>query len=363
MTQTFDDWSGTANNNITVGSGAVDIDEGCAPGNVNNGMREIMAACVYSAGMAGLSGSGSRPSGTQANQFWTDTATAGAPKIYWYDGTDNILFATVSNSGNTITLSSSVSTSLELVNDTSPQLGGDLDLNGNGIIFPGATITDVTGADTLVVSGTAGTSGDFAIWNADGDLVDGPTPTGADDGVVTGTAGTSGNVAIWNSDGDLVDGGTTPGGGFSSQLLHVQDQKTATDGGDFTSGAWRTRTLNTTVTNEISGASRSSNVIALPAGTYYIEARAPCYSTSSGNPHKAKLRNTSDSTDVLIGSSGGGQDAQTDSIIKGRFTIAGAKNFEIQHQIGTTQSTNGFGISGGFSVTDVYTQVFIWKVG
>ncbi len=57
--------------------------------------------------------------------------------------------------------------------DTTPQLGGDLDPNGNGIAFTGATVTDVTGADTLLVSGTAGTSGNVAMWNADGDLVDG----------------------------------------------------------------------------------------------------------------------------------------------------------------------------------------------
>lgn len=34
--------------------------------------------------------------------------------------------------------------------------------------------------------------------------------TGADANAVTGTAGTSGNVAIWNSDGDIVDGGVAP---------------------------------------------------------------------------------------------------------------------------------------------------------
>lgn len=63
-----------------------------------------------------------------------------------------------------------------IVEDTTPQLGGDLDLNGHGIAFPGATVTDVTGADTTAVSGTAGTDGNLAQWNADGDLVDGPTP-------------------------------------------------------------------------------------------------------------------------------------------------------------------------------------------
>lgn len=63
-----------------------------------------------------------------------------------------------------------------------------------------------TGVDDDIVSGTAGTDGNLAKWNVDGDLVDGPTPTGADAGVVTGTAGTDGNLGQWNADGDLVDG-------------------------------------------------------------------------------------------------------------------------------------------------------------
>ena len=41
-----------------------------------------------------------------------------------------------------------------------------------------------TGADLAVVTGTAGTSGDLAQWNVDGDLVDGPTPP---TGTIVGT--------------------------------------------------------------------------------------------------------------------------------------------------------------------------------
>lgn len=45
---------------------------------------------------------------------------------------------------------------------------------------------------------------------------------------------------------------TGTGNPFGAQLFHVQDQKASgTSGGTFTSGADRTRTLNTTVTNEI----------------------------------------------------------------------------------------------------------------
>ena len=42
-----------------------------------------------------------------------------------------------------------------------------------------------TGADDKVVSGTAGTNGKLAVWNADGDLVDGPTPPS---GTIVGTS-------------------------------------------------------------------------------------------------------------------------------------------------------------------------------
>lgn len=155
---------------------------------------------------------------------------------------------------------------------------------------------------------------------------------------------------------------------FATQLLHVRDQKTAgTNGGTFTSGSWQTRTINTSVTNEITGASISSNQIVLPEGAYYIEA------TASGQQvglHKAKLRNVSDSTDILIGTteyagvpSGDSDDPSTRSIIRGRFTLNAQKNLEIQHRCASTVNNTGFGEASNFGVVEVYTEVLIWKVG
>lgn len=50
-----------------------------------------------------------------------------------------------------------------------------------------ASLKSKTGADANVVTGTAGTSGDIAVWNADGDVVDGPTPPS---GTIVGTTDT-----------------------------------------------------------------------------------------------------------------------------------------------------------------------------
>jgi len=49
------------------------------------------------------------------------------------------------------------------------------------------TIANKTGADTGICTGTKGTSGDLAEWNADGDIVDGPTPP---TGTILGTTDT-----------------------------------------------------------------------------------------------------------------------------------------------------------------------------
>jgi len=150
---------------------------------------------------------------------------------------------------------------------------------------------------------------------------------------------------------------------LKAQFLHIQDQKAAnTQGGTATSGSFQTRTLNTAVTNTITGASLGSNQITLPAGTYYMETECPAYAVLQ---HKAILYNVTDAANVLIGTSG--YAASTDnghdqSFVKGRFTIAGTKVLEIRHRVNTTNTDDGFGIASNFGVNEVYTDVRIWKV-
>jgi hypothetical protein len=152
--------------------------------------------------------------------------------------------------------------------------------------------------------------------------------------------------------------------GLDSPYLCIVDEKpSGTAGGTFTSGAWRVRTLNTIRTNTIQGANLASDTITLPQGKYKIIASCPA--TVVGY-HKAKLENISDTIDAIIGTSEysiNTSNVPTRSFLSGEFEIASSKDFQIQHRCSSTQTTTGFGLSSGFGVVEVYTQVEIWKIG
>ena len=151
-------------------------------------------------------------------------------------------------------------------------------------------------------------------------------------------------------------------GKFESALLHVRDEKSnGTDGGSATANTWVKRDLNTILTNEISGASITSSVITLPSGTYFIQGSAPARQQHYA---KLKLRNTTDSSDTLIGTNeyvAASVGAITHSFIAGRFTIASQKDFELQMRVSDTSVGGGFGLSNSMSVVEVYTDIQIWK--
>lgn len=195
-----------------------------------------------------------------------------------------------------------------------------------------------------------GTSGDILYYGGSG------TPTRLNKGSDTEVLTLASGIPSWAAPAAAT-------GAFESELFHIRDeQSSGADGGTFVSGAWQKRTLNTTKTNEISGASVSTSVITLPAGTYYLDAVAPAFSVGG---HKAKWRNTSDNSDTIIGSSAQTSQSDFDSspaFVNGRFTIAGTKNFELQHRCTVSEGTKGFGEASSFSVVEVYADIKIWKV-
>ena len=108
----------------------------------------------------------SRPSGASAGTMWLDTTSASSPTIKFFDGTDDISFATIDYSANTVNfLDSTVST--ELVNDTSPQLGGNLDTNSHNILIDDAHfIGDESGNEQIIFQTTGAAVNEVEITNA-----------------------------------------------------------------------------------------------------------------------------------------------------------------------------------------------------
>jgi len=151
----------------------------------------------------------------------------------------------------------------------------------------------------------------------------------------------------------------------SRSYVKVSDVKSAgTDGGTFTSGAWRTRTLNTEDNDPDGICSLSNSQITLDAGTYECSISCPGFRVEN---HKAKLINATDDADIIMGTAeysyNTASRAQTKSIVSGRFTIASNKALEVRHYCFTTYA-RGFGTAGNLDGSDeVYTIAEFWKVG
>ena len=108
----------------------------------------------------------SRPSGAAAGTMWLDTTSASSPTIKFFDGTDDISFATIDYSDNTVNFLDST-VSADLVNDTSPQLGGNLDTNSHNIIIDDAHfISDENNNEQIIFQTTASAVNQFDVTNA-----------------------------------------------------------------------------------------------------------------------------------------------------------------------------------------------------
>jgi hypothetical protein len=171
----------------------------------------------------------------------------------------------------------------------------------------------------------------------------------------------SGTSLEIGSSGDTISKGSgvvSRLGVFESQLLHVQDQQASGNAANSVVG-FQTRNLNTILTNEITGASLSSNQITLPAGTYYIDAEVPGYFCQRHNAH---LNNDTDGAIIVVGSSAyTNANVVTHSFINGRFTISSQKNFSITQYFQVAASA-GLGISSSNGVTaSIFTNVRIWR--
>jgi len=133
----------------------------------------------------------SRPSSAVAGTMWLDTTSASAPTIKFFDGTDDISFATIDYSANTVNFLDSTVVA-ELVSDTTPQLGGNLDVNGNDIVSTSNANIDIVpnGTGDVTLQADSVQIGDS---NANATL----TTNGTGDLILNTNAGTnSGNITL-----------------------------------------------------------------------------------------------------------------------------------------------------------------------
>jgi len=166
-------------------------------------------------------------------------------------------------------------------------------------------------------------------------------------------AGTSGQFLKTNGSG-ANPSWSTLSDGFGSQLFHAVSTTFT-----MTSGSFLTTSINTVLTNEITGATLSSNIISLPAGTYYTHSMVNFYRT---NGSVARLYNSTDSTVLVNGlnvhSWEDPQDATSPvSNVIGRFTLSGTKNVVLQYFV-----ARGNNQVGGVSSPDYNNAVQIWKI-
>jgi len=279
-----------------------------------------------------------------------------ASKAAGWDASGNVVALNLASSG---TIAGDGTKGIDVTNNIiSAKVDGagiDFDLNGEMVIKDGGVITDklgnasVTTEKILDENITTATIADSNVTFPKVDFV-------IDDDTMATATDT--NVPTSESVKAYVD---TAG---SRGYMHVRDEKASgTNGGAFTSGDWRTRDLNVVKTNTISGASLSANQITLPVGTYRVRATAPALNTAT---NKAKIRNISNSSDSIIGSSEmtGSVNHLSTSTVIGSFVLVSESIIELQHRCFTTNAaTSGFGLASNLGVVEVYSEIEIWKIG
>ncbi len=184
---------------------------------------------------------------------------------------------------------------------------------------------------------------------------------------INGT-GTITGVTVGGLPDSIVDADMFATKTFTSYAIICDQKAQGTYGGTFTEGAWRTRDLNTEISDTDNIVSISGNDFTLQAGTYLIKASAPAKKATN---HQAALFDVTNSTTIQYGTNELAHItylACTRSFITAKFTTAAAKTLRIRHFSSHTVATDGFG--SAFNATDtsdsgsgngIFTIVEIYK--
>ena len=157
-----------------------------------------------------LNATTSAPASKVAGSLWLDTTSATTPTLKFYDGSDWISLCTFDYSANTVNWLDNTVTA-DLSGDSSPQLGGDLDLVTHDIvttsnrdidIIPHGTGDVNLGADTVQVGDNDANA--TITTQGTGDLILN-TNNGTNSGNITVADGAAGTISITPSTTGVVD--------------------------------------------------------------------------------------------------------------------------------------------------------------
>lgn len=173
----------------------------------------------------------------------------------------------------------------------------------------------------------------------------------------TQTTGDLITAALWNT--NTVTNSIALYNAITDYVLITDEKAQNTDGGTFTSGAWRTRDLNSEKSDTNNLASVASNQVTLAAGTWLFRCFAPAYTVGL---HALRLQNITAGTTLITGISNYNNAlAISMAYLIGRATLAIQSVLELQHQCGVTVSTNGFGVAANFQA-ETYAVFEAWRI-
>lgn len=150
-----------------------------------------------------------------------------------------------------------------------------------------------------------------------------------------------------------------------NNMFALEEQQTSGTAAANSTGGWDKLVLNTTIVNNIPGASVASSVVTLPAGTYQVPFFSVGYGATASRTFQIRLRDTTNTTTLgvsvpirtvfsTIGNC---------SVAVGfaRFNLGSSANIELQGQMSTAE-TNGWGYPATTGETERYRGIRIYKV-
>ncbi len=162
--------------------------------------------------------------------------------------------------------------------------------------------------------------------------------------------------------------------GESSYCELKEEHPAATDAGDFNSGSWVVRNLNTQQAGQGDDiAFTAPPTVEVQKGTYFVEASAPAYRVDK---HQARLRDITTGTTLLQGSTeicgkstGLAIDVyvQTRSFVSGYVELTDVTELQLQHRCFTTRLVDGLGLGvwgagDDFGETECFAKMRIKRI-